>query len=100
MNGQTIYNVFSQTDPAEHARMQRPIAKYLSIGAVLALEPLMDKSINDLCDNLERRFADDSKTCDLGEWIAYCLRPHFLAIYRRPLSLSLYIYVCVCGFNR
>ncbi|KAK1836434.1 Pisatin demethylase [Podospora conica] len=67
-----VYNVFSMTDPAGHARMQKPIAKYFSIGGILALEPLMDESINDLCTQLERRFDGGSKTCDLGEWIAYC----------------------------
>jgi len=73
-----VYNTFSMTDPAGHARMQKPIAKYFSIGSILALEPLMDESINDLCNHLERRFAGGAKTFDLGEWIAYCSRPPFL----------------------
>ncbi|KAH6848218.1 cytochrome P450 [Chaetomium sp. MPI-CAGE-AT-0009] len=74
VNGRLVHNLFSVTDPAEHARMKRPIAKYFSHGSVLALEPLMDKSINDLCDHLDRRFTNGSEkgtTCDLGEWIAY-----------------------------
>ena len=71
------------TDPAGHARMQKPIAKYFSISGILALEPLMDESVQDLCNQLERRFAGGAKTCDLGEWIAYCWSP-FLT---RPLQL-------------
>jgi hypothetical protein len=78
-NGQIVYNVFSITDPAAHSRMQRPIAKHFSISGVLALEPLTDQSIQQLCDSLEQRFASSGsakgKPCDLGEWIAYCLYP-------------------------
>lgn len=72
VNGKIVYNVFSVTDPAEHARMARPIAKYLSSSGVLALEPLMDQSIQGLCEQLERRFVKTGKPCDLGEWVAYC----------------------------
>lgn len=75
-NGQIVYNVFSTTDPAEHSRMQRPIAKHFSSSGVLALEPLTDRSIQQLCDSLESRFASSGSTkgepCDLGEWLAYC----------------------------
>ena len=71
-----MYNVFSMTDPAEHSKMQRPIAKHFSISGVLALEPLTDKSIQYLCDALERRFTNSGskkgEPCDLGDWIAYC----------------------------
>lgn len=76
-NGQIVYNVFSITDPAEHARMQRPIAKHFSSSGVLALEPLADQSIQQLCDTLESRFTGSSgdtkgEPCDLGEWLAFC----------------------------
>jgi hypothetical protein len=78
VNGEIVYNLFSTSNSAEHARMKRPVAKYFSLGSVLALEPHMDKAIDDLCDNLERRFTDGpekGKACDLGEWIAYCSNP-------------------------
>jgi len=55
--------------------MKRPVAKYFSLGSVLALESHMDKAIDELCDQLECRFTNGSekgKACDLGEWIAYC----------------------------
>jgi hypothetical protein len=72
-----VYNVFSTTDPAEHALINRPIIKYLSISSILGLEPLMDKCITELCDQLATRFAGtdskDGKLCDLGEWIGYCM---------------------------
>ncbi len=97
-NGQVVYNVFSITDPAEHARMQRPIAKHFSVGSVLALEPLTDKSIQYLCNALESRFTSSGSKkgarCDLGEWIAYCEEPPFLKRYRSPLSLEYKWLIC------
>ncbi|GAB1312635.1 Pisatin demethylase [Madurella fahalii] len=75
VNGKIVYSIFSTTDPAEHARMQRPVAKYFSFGSVIAMEPLMDKALNDLCDQLERRFTNgrgNGQVCDLGDWIAFC----------------------------
>ncbi len=60
INGKITYHIFSTTDQAEHARMKRPIVKYYSQGAVLALEPHMDKVLRDLCDHLDNRFAASS----------------------------------------
>ncbi|KAK3940293.1 Pisatin demethylase [Diplogelasinospora grovesii] len=74
INGKITYHLFSTTDQAEHARMKRPIVKYYSLGSVLALEPHMDKVINDFCQHLEQRFMTGPggpKECDLGEWIAF-----------------------------
>ncbi|KAL2020441.1 hypothetical protein VTK56DRAFT_8407 [Thermocarpiscus australiensis] len=75
VNGKITYTLFSETDQAEHARMKRPVAKYFSLSHVLALEPHMDKVINDLIKQLDERFAKPGKDCDLGEWIAFCKLP-------------------------
>lgn len=72
VNGQIVLNIFSQTDPAKHAEERKPIAKYYSPSATAALEPHMDKIINKLCHQLEIRFVENSKICDLGKWILYC----------------------------
>lgn len=72
VNGQIVLNIFSQTDPVKHAKQRKPIAKYYSPSATAALEPHMDKIINKLCHQLETRFVEKSKTCDLGKWILYC----------------------------
>lgn len=42
---------------------------------VLPLEPHIDEMIKYFCQRLEEKFIDGSystKTCDLGEWIAFC----------------------------
>lgn len=72
VNGQIVLNLFSETDSAKHARERKPIAKYYSPAGTAALEPHMDKIINDLCTQLEQRFVDTSTPFDLGRWILYC----------------------------
>jgi len=78
--------MFSATDPDEHTRIKRPVAKYYSASSCAALEPHMDEVIRDLCDHLERRFIDSAgkpKDCDLGDWIAFCMRALLLSAIRR-----------------
>ncbi|KAH8433934.1 cytochrome P450 [Aspergillus melleus] len=73
-NGKIIYNLFSECEPEVHARQKRPISKHYSMTGVLPLEPHIDEMILYLCQRLEERFIDASgatKTCDLGEWIAF-----------------------------
>lgn len=67
--------MFSIPSNEENQIMKRPIAKHYSPGAVLALEPLLDGVMGQLCDELDQRFVKTptgSKPCDLGAWIAYC----------------------------
>ena len=74
VNGQIVYNLFSQTDPQKHAKERKPIVKYYSMSAILALETHMDKIIGQLCHELEVRFMDgpdSGKVCNLGDWVLY-----------------------------
>lgn len=72
INGQIIYNLFSESDPAAHAYMKRPVAKFYTPRAVLSMEPLIDSVMADLCDHLDSKFASTGRQCDIGSWIAYC----------------------------
>lgn len=75
MDGKIIYNLFSATDPAAHAREKRPIAKYYSMNGVLPLEPHIDEIIGYMCKRLEDEFIvgpQAGKTCDLGQWLLFC----------------------------
>lgn len=77
INGHIVYNVFSQKDEEKHAAEKKPIAKYYSPTGVVTLEPLIDKTITQLCDELDKRFAaktasNAKKPFDLGNWILYC----------------------------
>ncbi|KAK4149176.1 Pisatin demethylase [Chaetomidium leptoderma] len=71
VNGKQTFHMFSTTDEAEHSRMKRPVAKYFSLSHVLALEPHMDTVIRDLIKNLDARFINPKKSCDLGDWVAF-----------------------------
>ncbi|KAI6784130.1 uncharacterized protein J7T54_004676 [Emericellopsis cladophorae] len=74
VNGKIVLNLFSQTNPAQHAKERKPIAKHYSSSATTALEPHMDKVIDKLCHELEVRFIDvpsGPKAFDLGKWILF-----------------------------
>lgn len=72
VNGQVVHNIFGQPDEAKHAEEKKPIAKYYSPAGVATLEPLIDKTIAQLCGELDRRFVATASTVDLGDWILYC----------------------------
>ncbi|KAF4955214.1 hypothetical protein FSARC_11919 [Fusarium sarcochroum] len=74
VNGQIVYNVFSQTDPTQHKKERRPIGKFYSNASIRDQEPLMNNAIEKLCKQLEKHFMDGDdadKECDLGQWILY-----------------------------
>jgi hypothetical protein len=91
VNGVQTFHIFSTTDQAEHARMKRPLAKFFSVGHVLALEPHMDTVVNDLIGHIDKRFVNPKKNCNLGEWVAFCKSPRAATppLSRQPLSLTL-----------
>lgn len=69
-----MLNIFSQTDPVKHKKGRQPIAKLYSSAGVSTLEPHMNKVINQLCDELEKRFTGHNagQVCNLGQWILFC----------------------------
>ncbi|GKT43322.1 cytochrome P450 monooxygenase vrtE [Colletotrichum spaethianum] len=71
IDGKITYHMFSETNNTEHARLKRPVVRHYSVPSVLAMEPHMDKTIVELCDHLERRFVDNGKSCEFGDWLAY-----------------------------
>lgn len=69
-NGKTTYTIFSEPDPANHARLKRPIAKFFSQGNVLTKEMFVDKVVEDMCQQLNK--SSGNQSCDFGEWISFC----------------------------
>ncbi|KAH6641299.1 cytochrome P450 [Chaetomium tenue] len=76
IDGHIVHTLFSQDDEEKHAAEKKPIAKYYSPASVATLEPLIDKTIAQLCSELDKRFAATSgatgRAFDLGRWILYC----------------------------
>lgn len=64
--------MFSETNNVEHARLKRPVVRHYSVPSVLAMEPHMDKVIDEFCDHLQKRFVETGKPCEFGDWIAFC----------------------------
>ncbi|KAJ5209156.1 cytochrome P450, partial [Penicillium cf. viridicatum] len=74
INGKVVYNTFSETDPVRHKKDRKYVAKFYSPAATTAMEPLMDNVINQLCQELEKRFLDcptGPEVFDLGDWLKY-----------------------------
>ncbi|KAH8666214.1 cytochrome P450 [Ilyonectria robusta] len=71
VNGRITYHMFSETGNVEHARLKRPVVRHYTVPSVRAMEPHMDKVIQDFCDHLQQRFVEPRKICDFGNWLAY-----------------------------
>lgn len=73
---QIIYNIFSETNPEEHARIKKPIAKYFSASGVASMEPHVDKAVALFAKQLGTRFAGkDNKMgqpFNFGDWCMFC----------------------------
>jgi hypothetical protein len=53
----------------------KPYQKHFTLNRILAIEPLADKVIGILCQELESRFVEGenkAKTADIAAWIEYC----------------------------
>lgn len=90
VEGKLYYNIFSECNPEEHARIKKPIAKYWSAPGVAPMEPHVDSVISTLCRALDQRFAGDEafgKTFDFAEWMLFCKIP-VISCYWNQADLS------------
>ncbi|KAK7963890.1 cytochrome P450, partial [Apiospora saccharicola] len=73
VDGEIVYNIFSQTDPETHAHWRKPISKQYSTNSVLLFESRIDDVLSELCAELESRYVNISKdsTCCLDKWLLY-----------------------------
>ncbi|KAH6986398.1 cytochrome P450 [Ilyonectria sp. MPI-CAGE-AT-0026] len=74
-NGHRIENVFSTRSNTFHSRYMKPYQKYFAMNTILEKEPLADKMVISLCQQLENRFVyghNAGKTAPLADWIEYC----------------------------
>ncbi|KAI1856459.1 hypothetical protein JX265_011706 [Neoarthrinium moseri] len=73
-DGRRIQNVFSTRDKEFHAKYMRPIHNLFSLRGILSFEHLSDKTLLNLCQQLESRFVDGDnagRTCDIADWIEF-----------------------------
>ncbi|KAI1856230.1 hypothetical protein JX265_011742 [Neoarthrinium moseri] len=73
--GKVAYNIFSETNSAEHARIKKPIAKYYSMNGVLTLQPHIDNVLGHFVRQIDARFVGTGEEMgpafDFGQWVLY-----------------------------
>ncbi|KAK7959210.1 cytochrome P450 [Apiospora aurea] len=73
VDGEIVYNIFSQTDPEIHARWRKPISKHYSTNGVLPLERHIDNVLSKFSMALESRYIKTGKGagCSLDQWLRF-----------------------------
>ncbi|KAL1838075.1 hypothetical protein VTJ49DRAFT_3095 [Mycothermus thermophilus] len=71
VNGKILYNMFSEVDPARHAKTKRPVVRHFSVSAVQTLEPQVDSILTDFLKVLQQRYVETEKTCHFVDWLTY-----------------------------
>ncbi|KAK9420554.1 hypothetical protein SUNI508_06294 [Seiridium unicorne] len=73
-DGHRIQNLFSTRDKEFHAKYMRPIHKLFSPQHIESMEPMCNKALVSLCNQLEARFIkslDGELMFDLADWMEY-----------------------------
>ncbi|KAJ0383477.1 hypothetical protein COL922a_010402 [Colletotrichum nupharicola] len=75
VDGEIIFNLFSETDPERHKQERKYVAKYYSRRSISFLEPKMNDTIKLLCNQLDKQcigsLGVEKNGFDLGAWILY-----------------------------
>ncbi|KAI1772662.1 cytochrome P450 [Hypoxylon cercidicola] len=69
--GTSLPTIFATQDESVHRMLKRPIAGVYSMSNLVSFEPLVDRTIDVFCQELDRRFVLTGETCDLGAWLQY-----------------------------
>ncbi|KAI1085995.1 cytochrome P450 [Rostrohypoxylon terebratum] len=69
--GVILPTIFATQDEALHRMLKRPIANVYSMSNLVSFEPLVDRTIEVFCRELDYRFVLPGEACDLGAWLQY-----------------------------
>ncbi|OTA92375.1 hypothetical protein M434DRAFT_325550 [Hypoxylon sp. CO27-5] len=69
--GTILPTIFATQDESLHRMLKRPIAGVYSMSNLVSFEPLVDRTIEVFCQELDRRFVLPGKVCDFGAWLQY-----------------------------
>lgn len=69
--GGALPAVFNTRDEALHKTIKSPIAPLFSLSNTLNLEIFVDKTIQVITEQLDKRFCSSQVTFDLADWLAY-----------------------------
>ncbi|KAH6982611.1 cytochrome P450 [Ilyonectria destructans] len=70
-NGKATQTLFTTLDEAFHARIKRPVASAYSMTTLTDYEPLVDRTILALFQQLDDRYARPGRDCPIFEWLQY-----------------------------
>ncbi|KAF5009174.1 hypothetical protein FDECE_4618 [Fusarium decemcellulare] len=71
VNGRAAQTLFTTINERFHASIKRPISNAYSMSTLTDYEPLVDRSILTLFEELDRRYLDSSASCPLFDWLQY-----------------------------
>ncbi|KAI0542541.1 putative benzoate 4-monooxygenase cytochrome P450 [Xylaria digitata] len=69
--GAVLPGIFATQDENLHRMLKRPIAAVYSMSNLVSFEPLVDRTIEVLLQELDRRFVQSGEACDFGTWLQY-----------------------------
>jgi len=62
---------FTTQDDELHKHLKTPIAQLYNLSNVITFEPFVDDVLGLLFQQLDKRFTNQNKICNLGNWIQY-----------------------------
>lgn len=69
--GKAMPGLFNTPDEAFHRLMKKPIASIYSMSNLVTFEPYADSTLNVFFEQLDRRYAQTDRECDLGMWLQW-----------------------------
>ncbi|KAH6873828.1 cytochrome P450 [Thelonectria olida] len=70
-NGKATKTLFTTLDEAWHAKIKRPVASAYSMSTLTTYEPLVDRTIVKLFQELDGRYEKTGEDCPIFEWLQY-----------------------------
>jgi hypothetical protein len=68
-NGKAIPGIFAAQDEDIHRRLKKPVSGAYAMSTLVSFEPYVDTTMAVFCEQLQARFVDTQKPCDLGIWL-------------------------------
>jgi len=63
--------IFTTQDDDLHKQLKTPIAQLYNLSSVVQFEPFVDEVLGLLFEQLDKRFVEQKKVCNLGDWIQF-----------------------------
>jgi hypothetical protein len=68
-NGKAIPGIFAAQDEEIHRRLKKPVSGAYAMSTLVSFEPYVDTTMLVFCEQLQARFVESQKPCNLGTWL-------------------------------